>query len=350
MLPRFPSASVNHSVKFHPKNTYQNPQVTRAYFVDSKQALQKLEANNYCDYNDIVKVCHRVQSRSMRTVLLALLCCSVITSAQTPSLQEKLGYPKDARLLIIQSDLAMMHSTNRAAFQALEKKWITSATIIVPAPWFPEAADFARAHPDGDYGLHLALNSEWNAYRWGPVSQKALVPSLIDKDGYFPQLTNDVVLHAKMDEVERELRAQVDKAKAAGIPISHLDAHMETLWASPQLLAVYQKIGRDYGLPVLLPGGPVRDIQIGPKVQPAEWLAWYETKLKGLEPGVYQLTLHLGYDDDEARGATGGLPWGAAWRQRDWDMLRADAFRQWLKDQGFVMTTWRALAKAIATP
>ncbi len=267
--------------------------------------------------------------------------------AQGPSLQEKLGHPKDARLLIIQSDLAMMHSTDRAAFEALEKKWITSATIIVPAPWFPEAAAFARAHPGGDFGLHLALNSEWETYRWGPVLGRAAVPSLVDRDGYFPPLTSDVIAHAKIDEVERELRAQVEKAKAAGIHVTHLDAHMETLWASPELLAVYQKIGREYSLPVLLPGKPVMDIQIGPKVQPGEWLAWYKTRLAGLGPGVYQLTLHLGYDDEEARGATGGRPWGAAWRQRDWDMLRSEEFRAFVKQQGFVMVTWGSLQSSV---
>src|SRR5690348_3275360 len=85
----------------------------------------------------------------------AALSRSNVALEQQKTLAEKLGYAKDARLLIIQSDLAMMHSTDRAAFEALEKRWITSATIIVPAPWFPEAAAFARAHPDGDYGLHL---------------------------------------------------------------------------------------------------------------------------------------------------------------------------------------------------
>ncbi|MGH9522869.1 MAG: polysaccharide deacetylase family protein [Terriglobales bacterium] len=277
-------------------------------------------------------------------VLLCLLAGSA--PAQEPSLAEKLGYPKDARLLIIQSDLAMMHSTDRAAFEALEKHWITSATIIVPCPWFPEAAAFARLH-QGDYGLHLALNSEWEAYRWGPVSARAAVPSLLDKDGYFPPLTSDVVTHAKPEEVERELRAQIKKARAAGVPVTHLDAHMETLWASPMLMDIYKRVGREYGLPVLLPDGPVKDIQIGTGVPNDRWLDWYKKRLAALGPGVYQLTLHLGYDDEEARGATGDKPWGAAWRQRDWDMLRGEEFRQFLHEQKFILVTWRELSKAI---
>jgi chitin disaccharide deacetylase len=296
-------------------------------------------------------VCSRARhynpASMIRRILIALMTLLAAACGQTATIAEKLGYPRDARLLVVQSDLAMMHSTNRAAFEALEKKWITSATIIVPCPWFAEAAAFARAHPDGDYGLHLALNSEWETYRWGPVSSRANVASLLDKDGYFPPLTEDVVKQAKLDEVERELRAQIEKTRAAGIHVTHLDAHMETLWATPELLAVYRRVGREYGLPVLLPNGPVQDVQIGPRVANDQWLAWYKERLAALGPGVYQLTLHLGYDDDESRGATGTRPWGAAWRQHDWDMLRGDEFRQFLKDQRFVLITWRELAKAL---
>lgn len=284
----------------------------------------------------------------MRTkFILAFLALFGVAFAQEPNLAEKLGYPRNARLLIIQTDLAMMHSTNRAAFEALAKHWVTSATIIVPCPWFPEAAAFARAHPEGDYGLHLALNSEWEPYRWGPVSPRASVPSLLDADGYFPRLTAAVAAKAKPEEVERELRAQIDKARAAGIRVTHLDAHMETLWATPQLLEIYQRVGREYGLPVLLPNGPVQDIQIGPKVAASDWLAWYKNRLGKLGPGIYQLTLHLGYDDEEARGATGDKPWGAAWRQRDWDMVRGSEFRAYLKQQGFILVNFREVAKGL---
>jgi predicted glycoside hydrolase/deacetylase ChbG (UPF0249 family) len=269
-------------------------------------------------------------------------------TAQEPTLAQKLGYPKDARLLIIQSDLAMMHSTDRAAFEALDKHWITSATIIVPCPWFAEAAAFARVH-QGDYGLHLALNSEWDTYRWGPVAPRDTVPSLVDKDGYFPPLTADVVAHAKTDEIERELRAQIEKARSAGIVVTHLDAHMETLWATPRLLEIYTQVGREYRLPVLLPDGPVRDIQIGPRVGNDQWLDWYKQRLSALGPGVYQLTLHLGYDDEEARGAAGDRPWGGAWRQRDWDMLRESEFRQFLQEHKFILVTWREIATALAS-
>ncbi len=280
-------------------------------------------------------------------IAVCLFALAVAAGAQETTVAERLGYARDARLLVIQADIGMMHANNRAAFEALEKHWITSATILVPCPWFPEAAAFARTHPNGDYGIHLALNSEWDNYRWGPVSPRALVPSLVGADGYFPPVAADVVASARMEHVERELRAQIEKARAAGIRITHLDSHMETLFASPQLLDVYTRVGRQYGLPVLLPDGPVKDVQIGPRILPEQWSEWYRKRLSSLGPGVYQLTLHLGYDDEEARGATGDHAWGAAWRQRDWDLLRDPQFRQFLQEQKFVFVTWRELGAVL---
>src|SRR5438874_11831860 len=121
-------------------------------------------------------------------VLLLLPCLSWLACAQTPpskTVQERLGYPSTARILVIHADdLGMAHSVNRATFEALEKGWITSSSILVPCPWFPEVARFAREHPDADLGIHLALNSEWNDFRWRPVSGVDAVSSLLDKDGY----------------------------------------------------------------------------------------------------------------------------------------------------------------------
>src|SRR5207247_1763857 len=99
------------------------------------------------------------------------------------TLQERLGHPRSARLLVIHADdLGMAHTVNRASFEALERGWITSASIMVPCPWFPEVARFARAHPDADLGLHLVLTSEWTTFRWGPLSPVDQVPSLLDPD------------------------------------------------------------------------------------------------------------------------------------------------------------------------
>src|SRR5207253_7795759 len=141
------------------------------------------------------------------------------------TIAERLGYPANSRLLIIHADdVGMMRSVNRASFEALEKGWVTSASILVVCPWFPEVTRFARAHPDADLGIHLALNSEWTSFRWGPVSHGTLVPSLLDDEGYLPLVEETVLAKARPKEAERELRSQIDRALAAGIRITHLDA------------------------------------------------------------------------------------------------------------------------------
>ena len=277
-----------------------------------------------------------------------------------------MGYPKTARLLLLHADdLGMNHSVNRATFEALHKGWITSASILVPCPWFPEVARWAKQNPDADLGIHLALNSEWTDFRWGPVSASEQVSSLLDKDGYFPLDTDIVDKNAKIPEVEIELRAQIDRARKAGIAPTHLDMHMAAMVSSPELFAVYRKLSKEYELPALLEthgthGPPTglsvpadeiavqRVITMEPGVAEKDWLDWYKKQLAPLPPGVYQLTLHLAYDNEEMRGATWDHPdWGAAWRQRDFDMVKSAEFQQFLKNQGFILITWKKLAEAV---
>lgn len=313
----------------------------------------------------------------MRFLLLFLFISSSPSQAQTvqqktahpPTVQERLGYPASARLLVIHADdLGMSHSVNRATFEAIERGWITSASILVPCPWFPEVARWAKEHPKADLGIHLALTSEWTDLRWGPVSGASRVPSLVDAHGYFPLDTPDVDQNARMPDVEYELRSQIERAKNAGIPVTHLDMHMAGMVSSQQLFGVYRKLGDDYKLPILLersgthgpPAGisvPAEEITVQhivtmePGVVPNDsdkaWLDWYKKQLSDLPPGgVCQLIVHLAYDDEEMRGATWDHPdWGAAWRQRDLNMVRGAEFRKFLKEQGFVLVTWRDLAK-----
>ena len=148
------------------------------------------------------------------TILIAAFLVATTTAQQKPPLQVRLGYAPDARVLVIHADdLGMSHSVNRATLEALERRWITSSSILVPCPWFPEVARWAREHPDADLGIHLAVNSEWTGFRWGPLSSRDAVSSLLDKDGYLPLLEDDVVAKAKPAEIERELRAQVESAQ-----------------------------------------------------------------------------------------------------------------------------------------
>jgi predicted glycoside hydrolase/deacetylase ChbG (UPF0249 family) len=301
-------------------------------------------------------------------VFMGLVACEANAQQTNKTVQERLGYPVDARLLIIHADdLGMNHSVNRATLEALEKHWITSSSILVPCPWFPEVARFAKTHPDADLGIHLALNSEWTDVRWGPVSPKDKVSSLLDQQGYLPLLETDVAAHAKPKEADKELRAQIEKARSFGINISHFDTHMAALDQTKDLLKVYEKLGRDYKLPVLLDraasrpvprGGSVPQeqvlvdsiIEISPGIAPNEWVKWYEKTLSALKPGVYLMIVHLAYDDEEMRGATWDHPdWGAAWRQRDLDMVGSNEFQQFLKQQKFALVKWSDVARALPT-
>jgi predicted glycoside hydrolase/deacetylase ChbG (UPF0249 family) len=259
----------------------------------------------------------------------------------------------------------MSHSVNRATAEALEQGWVTSASILVPCPWLPEVARFAKAHPEADLGIHLALNSEWTDFRWGPVSSRDKVPSLLDAQGYLPLDTPEVGRNAKPAEVEAEFRAQIERARALGINPTHLDAHMLTALSTPDLLRIYLRMGPAYGVPQLLvrpskgqisagfemPTDSVLVdgvIQMEPGIDAQHWLDWYRKSLAALKPGVYQLIVHLAYDDDEMRGATRDHPdWGAAWRQQDLNLVKSPDFRQFLKDEGFVLVSWKDLAKAL---
>lgn len=308
-----------------------------------------------------------MRATSLIAISAAVVSMAIGLAGQPSTIQERLGHPADARLLVIHADdFGMSHSVNRATIEALTNRWITSASILVPCPWFPEVVRFARAHPDADLGIHMAVNSEWTAFRWGPVSGRDAVPSLLDPDGYLPLVEPTVVAQAKPAEVERELRAQVDRAKAAGIGLTHLDSHMATMFRSPALFEVYRRMGASYGLPLLLErmgerGGESasfdtgsekdalvdRVLSIAPGVAAADWQRAYEKMLAPLPPGVYQLIVHLAYDDEEMRGATSDHPdWGAAWRQQDLDLVKSESFRKFLADQKFVLVGWRELAKA----
>jgi predicted glycoside hydrolase/deacetylase ChbG (UPF0249 family) len=303
--------------------------------------------------------------KSLVAILLSLFSFAVAAQSQTQnsptkSVAERLGYPANSRLLVIHADdFGMSHSVNRAVIEALENHWVTSASILVPCPWFPEVARWAKAHPDADLGIHLALNSEWTTLRWGPVSPQPKNSSLLDPDGYLPLTTEYVASHAKISDVETETHAQVDKAKAAGISLTHLDTHMGAIVTTPDLIKVYLGLGQAYKLPLLLdsradavaaPGTVLLNqlLQMNPGTPSSQWLDTYKKMLAPLPPGSYQLIVHLAYNDDEMQGATADHPdWGAEWRKNDLDLVRSPEFQKFLKDQGFILLAWKDLAKAL---
>ena len=288
-------------------------------------------------------------------VPLALLLASML-QAQTRTVAERLGYPANAKLLILHGDdLGVAHSVDVASLDALDRGAITSASIMMPTPWVTEVATYAKAHPNADLGLHLTLTSEWETYRWGSVAAKDKVESLLDSTGTFPSDVPPVVARAKVAEVERELRAQVERALALGIRPTHLDSHMGALFASPELIATYIKVAHDYRLPFLAPRGlpvgandVVLDLVViaGPEVARDKWKQFYIDAIAGLKPGLTEMIVHLGHDDAELQAVTvNHEPYGSAWRQRDYDVVTSAEFKKALADNHVVLVRWRDLGK-----
>src|SRR3954454_4039403 len=165
------------------------------------------------------------------------------------TLAARLGHEPDASLVIINcDDLGSSRAANVAVYDALRHGVATSASLMVPCPWARDAAAMYRGE---DVGVHLTLNAEWDTYRWGPITH---APSLLDGDGGFPRTVTDVWDHADLDEVRRELRAQVERAILWGFDISHLDSHMGTLQLRPEFFDVYLDLAVEFQLPLRLSG------------------------------------------------------------------------------------------------
>lgn len=298
-----------------------------------------------------------------KTFLILMSCALLSAQPQTrkKSATELLGYPADSKLLILHADdLAVSHSVDRASFSALDSRAVTSASIMVPCPWMSEAADYAKQHPDADLGLHLTLTSEWTHYRWGAVARQNL-GGLLAPDGYFWPDTQPVFKNAKPEDVETEIRAQIESALKAGIRPTHLDSHMGTLLFSPVFFPIYTKVAREYNIPFFaarVPGVPpamlamLKDTDIVPDaafmaaadLKPADWNDFYTRTIQSLKPGLTEIIVHLGYDNAELQAVTEGHPaYGSAWRQRDFDLVTSAEFRKLLRDNKVKLIGWKEI-------
>jgi hypothetical protein len=268
-------------------------------------------------------------------------------------------------VIIHADDAGMSHSVNRATIEAMERGVVTSASIMVPCPWFEEFAQYARENPQRDYGIHLTLNSEWNLYRWGPVAERSRVPSLVDEQGFLWDNVRQVAEHVKVEEAEIELRAQIDRARARGVPLSHLDTHMGSAFARPDLARLYVKLSREYNLPVLaVRPTPSNRIDVAfPELQrilaPIEEASMpildeiyqfydgdvheerkqrYIETLRQLPAGVSEIIIHCGYDDAELQAITSS----AALRDSDRRVFLDPDVKAVIEAEGIELITWKA--------
>jgi len=144
-------------------------------------------------------------------------------------------------------DIGMNHSVNMAVEKVAATGMPFSVSVLFVAPWYQEAVEILRKNPQVTVGVHLALNSEWRGYRWGPVLGKAGVPSLVDSVGYLrPSVEDFLATKYDLGEVERELNAQMDRAVASGLKIAYVDTHMGTARSTPQLREVLERVARKY--------------------------------------------------------------------------------------------------------
>ncbi|MHB8521257.1 MAG: polysaccharide deacetylase family protein [Limisphaerales bacterium] len=283
--------------------------------------------------------------------------------AGAPSLAERLGYQATDRLLIINGDDAgMCHAADEGTIEALEQGLMTSATIMVPCPWFGEIADYAKTHPEKDFGIHLCHTSEWRLYRWGPVAPREKVPGLIDPQGYLWHEIPDVYAHAKPEEALIEARAQIRKALTAGVDVTHLDSHMGTLQLNPAYVPVYLQLAVEFDLPVRMASQTTLEKNGHPELRPqftAQGIvfpdyfvydelsqekqgvkAFWARILRNLKPGVTELYIHAAKPTEELKAITASWPT----RSAEFETFAHDPeIRQILRDEKIIRIGYRPL-------
>lgn len=251
-------------------------------------------------------------------------------AALVPGLLAAQARPRP-ELLVRIDDLGMNHSVNLALDQIAETGMPLSASVMFACPWYQEAAEILRRHPQISVGVHLVLNSEWKGYRWGPVLGKEAVPSLVDSLGYFFPSTREFLARAyDLGEVERELSAQVERALRSGLRIDYVDHHMGTAAATPELRAVLERVAAKYGLGISRYFGEAYHSMFSVPI--AEKRAAFRSYVAGLEPGhVNLVVVHAARETPEmsvlvdmnnpAQNTATGEPLMSRHRQTELEML-----------------------------
>ncbi|MGZ3873281.1 MAG: polysaccharide deacetylase family protein [Mucilaginibacter sp.] len=194
--------------------------------------------------------------KKLSLISLILLFALSAGAQQTKTYAERLGWPKGARVLILHvDDAGMSHDSNEGAETAISRGVATSTSVMMPCAWVSDFKKYLDKNPDTDAGLHLTLTSEWSNYRWGPLAGKAAVPGLTDKEGCFYPTVLSVYFNAKGEEIDKEIRAQLDRALSMGFKPTHLDSHMGTLFAKDAFMEKYLQLGIEKKIPVMFPGG-----------------------------------------------------------------------------------------------
>lgn len=297
-------------------------------------------------------------------MLIALVSLFTFQVNGQQTLAEKLGYAADTKLLIIHADdIGLAQSVNDATNEAFASGGITSGSVMVPCPWFIDFAEYYKSHPGLDVGIHITLTSEWDFYKFGGILPSTEIPSLLDENGYFYPSTEEVGLHADPLEAEMEIRAQIDRAIAYGINPTHLDTHMGSVLARPELVEIYMKLGQEYKLPVFTPRmmlfampEDLREMvkkefvlvdglfMLNVEGPEASWEEEYGKMIENIGPGLNVMIVHLAYDNAEMQAVAVNHPaFGATWRKKDLDYVQSQTFRDLLKANEIQLVTWKEI-------
>ncbi|MBV9161357.1 MAG: polysaccharide deacetylase family protein [Pseudonocardiales bacterium] len=282
-----------------------------------------------------------------------------------PALRE-LGFSADDRVVIVHADDVGMCGATVDAFFELAERGVTSAgSVMVPCPWFPGVAAGYRGHADLDVGVHLTLTSEWESYRWGPISTRDPASGLIDEEGYFYR-NQDQWRNVDPQVIRSEAEAQVDRALATGLDVTHVDCHMFSM-LRPSLVGPYVSLGFDRQLPVLMTRQPqwvaalseaaiagweerglpifdhLREMPLNEP--PTQRLNLTKRLFDELPPGLTYLITHPARDTPELRAIA------QDWRARvaDFETFRDDRLAHHLRRSGIQIIGWRPLRELMRT-
>jgi chitin disaccharide deacetylase len=283
---------------------------------------------------------------NMIRLCLVLLLISGIATAQNT-------LPK---LLLRVDDIGMNHAVNVAVKKLAEAGIPFSTSVMWTCPWYQETVEILKKHPHVTVGIHLTLNAEWKYYRWGPILGKEGVPSLVDSLGYFfPSVSAFANSKYKLDEVERELTAQIERAIHSGLKITYMDPHMGTALSTPELRAIVEKLAKKYNLGISAYFG--EDYK-------SMWGVPVETKQKEFMNYINNLNaqkvnlveLHIAESSPEMdvlvdmnsnlMNSTDGKPRASAHRQTELNMLLSPEFKK-LIGKKFELVTYSDLVKTV---
>ncbi|HZC26339.1 MAG TPA: polysaccharide deacetylase family protein [Actinopolymorphaceae bacterium] len=271
---------------------------------------------------------------------------------------ELLGYPPDARLLIVNADdLGMYHAINAAVIDSIENGIATSCSLMVPCPWATHAMHLLRQRPRIPFGIHLTLVCDTTHYRWGPLSARASVPSLLDDAGWFvpPDKASELLARARIEEVELEFRAQIDAVVGAGLTPTHLDFHCLADGGRDDILDLTVALASDYDMAVRIWLAPGRQ-KLRPQRQPVtdnDFLDSFSLELDGksdryaqllrdLPVGLNEWAVHPGLGNEESKAIDGG--WQV--RRTDYEFLTSPRARELLRAEEIVVLDYRPLQRA----